>query len=221
MLTLATYAGLAENALEQYNRFLRTYPQGSKFVFVVSVDVLDAAMQYDDSWRAVYDPIEMKTRMCFCGLDVYVAIGGDESSLFAPAVLLDESANQTTSLFNCAQHGDLLCDDGLFIYDAARNGYKGTGLLIQDGITDEQLAFKIRSGVFNLALDRLPREVSFATACAADVDSGADYGAIYERLTRPKGKAKRKSEQELDPGDTKALDDFPSGFVRQGLLSEA
>lgn len=71
MLTLATYAGLAENALEQYNRFLRTYPQGSKIIFVVSVDVLDAAMQYEDSWRTVYDPIEMKTRMCFCGLDVY------------------------------------------------------------------------------------------------------------------------------------------------------
>lgn len=200
MLTLATYAGLAENALEQYNRFLRTYPQGSKFVFVVSVDVLDAAMQYEDSWGTTYDPIEMKTRMCFCGLDVYVAIGGDESSLFAPAVLLDESANQTTSLFNCAQHGDLLCDDGLFIYDAAQNGYKGTELLIQDGIT---------------------QEVSFAAACAADVDGGANYRAIYERLTRPKRKAKRKPEQELDPGDTKALDDFLSGFARQGMLSEA
>lgn len=220
MLTLATYAGLAENALEQYNRFLRTYPQGSKIIFVVSVDVLDAAMQYEDSWRTVYDPIEMKTRMRFCGLDVYVAIGGDESSLFAPAVLLDESANQTTSLFNCAQHGDLLCDDRLFIYDAARNGYKGTELLIQDGVTDE-LAFKIRSGVFNLAFDRLPQEVSFATACVADVDGGANYRAIYERLTKLKRKAKQRTEQELSPGDTKALDDFLSEFARQGLLSEA
>lgn len=220
MLTLTTYAGLAENALEQYERFLRTYPQGTKIAFVVSVDVLDAAMQYEDSWRVTYDPIEMKTRMCFCGLDVYVAIGGDESSLFAPAVLLDESANQTTSLFNCAQHGDLLCDDGLFIYDAARNGYKETELLMQDGVTDE-LAFKIRSGALNIAFNRLPQEVSFATACVADVDSGANYRAIYERLTKPKRKAKRKAEQELNPGDTKALDDFLNSFARQGMLSEA
>lgn len=242
-MTRETYLGMLENALDQFNRYRAMYPRNAHIVFVVSRSVMAAIRAYEaNNIESFYDtfpePREMRTYLKLRGVDVYMALGCHDD-IFSPAFVWKQDTGEIRLSNDRLQNGDLLIDDGhLYAYDSEQVTYRDTGYAVESGIGMENLyagnisADTISAGIFSdPAINfREPWEWTAGSLTGtvgspqiAGIEMGIDYSELFDRIFNGKRK-KRKIESELDPGDTKAIDDYLNSFARhkgQSMLREA
>lgn len=241
-MTRETYLGMLENALDQFNRYRAMYPRNAHIVFVVSRSVMAAIRAYEvNNIESFYDtfpePREMRTYLKLRGVDVYMALGCHDD-IFSPAFVWKQDTGEIRLSNDRLQSGDLLIDDGhLYAYDSEQVTYRDTGYAVESGIGMEDLyagnisADTISAGIFSdpeiISVEPWgptnPQRRWNASSLTAKFEANIDYSELFDRIFNGKRK-KRKIESELDPGDTKAIDDYLNSFARnkgQSMLREA
>lgn len=217
----AEYRGLLENALVQYDRYRSMYPRDASIVFVVTPNILDIlCLKEAESIRKLYEPRSMRTLLKFHGVDVYQIHGSGDEEIFSPAFLWNEGAGEI-SLTGTLQNGDLLVDgEQVYMYSIEQNGYKEIGYTADAG-----RATTVASS-WNWASDMWSSGMLNPTVMGVDLSYGSssnvesDYSATFNRFFGGRRK-KARAEQELNPGDTKAIDDYLNSFAPKQMLHEA
>lgn len=240
-LTREEYEVLRERAVAQYERLRTIVPDTNEIVFVLTRDVYHAAMTLDTTpynrmtagfgRNGIYG--------LFQGVRVCVVNEQIDTSMFAPAVCgrvyyhgmqLEDviliEGNHLYSLRNI-EPDVMFVDTGLTVSfgdeqqagaDAAADAAT-TGL---DQVINAQLNFDWDE-ITRIMAENTPT-IGFDTARAVTFDTDNAYinhelfGRMFATTSQeaqyaPKRQAKPK-EEELNPGDTKALDDFLSGFMK-------
>lgn len=239
-MTRETYLGMLENALEQFGRYRAMYPRNAHIVFVVSRSVMAAIRAYEaNNIESFYvpEPREMRMHLKLRGVDVYMALGCDDD-IFSPAFVWKEDSGEIRLSNDRLQNGDLLIDgQQLYVYDSGQTTYRDTGYNVESGIGMEELyAGNISADTINAGIFSDPAIISgepwgptnpqyrqVASSLAAEFEANIGYSEVFDRIFNGKRK-KRKVESELDPGDTKAIDDYLNSFARhkgQSMLREA
>lgn len=249
-MTRETYLGMLENALEQFDRYRAMYPRNAHIVFVVSRSVMAAIRAYEaNNIESFYDtfqePHEMRTYLKLRGIDVCMAIGCDDD-IFSPAFVWNEDVGEIRLSNDRLLNGDLLIDGRqLYIYDSEQITYRDTGYSVESGIgmeysyagnisadaistgsfVDPAIGFREPWDSFDSPRSWVASSLSatMGSLHGTGVGTGVDYSELFDRIFNGKRK-KNKVESELDPGDTKAIDDYLNSFARhesQSMLREA
>lgn len=192
-LTREEYEALRERALGQYERLRAIVPDENEIVFAITRDVYLEAMIVDTDPRAYLTVGFGRNGFygLFNGIRICVVNEETDYSMFAPAVC------------GRAYYQGMQLEDVILIEDNHLYSLRYTEpdvMFVDTGLT-----------------------VSFTTARNMYIDNGflgqMDIGQIVTQATRAaqeyhRKKVKPKKEEELNPGDTKALDDFLGGFMR-------
>lgn len=235
MITRERYKELVEKAIEKYNRYIGMYPQGASIVYIASPSVIDAIHAYNDIcegllYETYMEPRSMGLYGRIRGVDIYFVRCNDD--IFSPALVWN-STEEIHLAGNALENGDYLIDENaLYTYDAGQNAYIETGLTIDSRIYAEQLsvgniyADRISAGnlysetSMSTISDAITSFTNAASTFSATIDT-VDYSAIFDNLVGGRKSKKAKAERELNPGDTKAIDDYLNSFARQQTLREA
>lgn len=195
MITREQYEALMRNALVQYNRYRAMYPMEAHIVFVVSPSVMAAMQVYEarnteSLFTAYHEPRDMTLLVKLRGVDVLLAQGCGDETIFLPAFAWGNDAREIClNSGSTLSDGDLLIDDGsLYVYRKEQNCYSETRYTVQTSIGVE-------------------------TMCRENDAPAARSMPVKRRRV--------KAEQELNPGDTKAIDDYLNSFAPKQMLCEA
>ncbi len=226
MLARGEYLELLENALEQYKRYRAMYTREADVAFVVSPGVVAAIRAYEAGnpeslYDSTPDPIRMRRMLRLRGVDVYQVIQRDGEDIFSPAFVLNNDVIEAHFNGTFLDGDRLISSDFLYVYSAERHGFINTGYTVENGVAmecwpqDGINAEGIGTGIFFDAASpgALLTPASVQEALFDLMRSREDS---YHHQRR-----KVKAEQELNPGDTKAIDDYLNSFARQGMLREA
>lgn len=229
MITRERYKELEERAFERYNRYRGMYPQGASIVYIVSPSVMAAIHAYNGIgtellYETYMEPRSMEMHIRICGVDTYFVRCDDD--ILSPALVWN-SAEEIHLAVDTLESGDYLVDGNvLYTYDSDQNAYIGTGLMIDKFYVENIYADRISAGNLygGTSMSQVSESItSFANAASsfsAAIDA-IDYSAIFDSLIGGRKRKNAKVEQELNPGDTKAIDDYLNSFARNQTLREA
>lgn len=195
MITREQYEVLTSNALVQYNRYRTMYPMGANIVFVVSPSVMAAIQAYEarntESLFSAYT--NPRDMMLFVQLRGVdvLLVHGYEDE----ALFLPAFAWSHDSREICFSGGCTLSDGDLLIDDGNLYVYR------KEQNCYSETGYTVQTGI------------GFETMCREN-DAPATR-------SMPAKRRKAKVEQELNPGDTKAIDDYLNSFAPKQILCEA
>lgn len=195
MITREQYEVLVRNALIQYDRYRAMYPRGADIVFVASPSVMAAIQAYEarntESLFSAYTNPRDMTLLVQLRGSDVLLVHGCEDE----TLFLPAFAWSRGTREICI-NGDHTLSDG--------------DLLIDDG---------------NLYVYR--KEQNCYSETGYTVQTGIGFETMYRENDAPAARsmpAKRRKanvEQELNPGDTKAIDDYLNSFAPKQILCEA
>ncbi len=202
MLTRTEYNALLHKALHQYTRYMNAYPNGAHIVFVASPSVLEASSRY-------FGNLSFSSAWTLFGKEVYLIDGYGDETILAPALEWRNDADRI-SLGKCPLTGDLLIDDyRLYVY-CVEQTYRPTGHTVRGGAHID--AGNISGG-------------TLADHTCVITDGQRRSMQTMSVSVPPMGytpnRKKACAEQALDPGDTKAIDDYLNSFAQQTMQSGA
>lgn len=228
-MTRESYLEMLENALEKYDRYKAMYPRGACIVFVASKNVLLAIQEYEPGniescYDTFYEPRIMRMFLKLRGVDICMILDCEED-IFSPAFVWNEETREIRLSNDRLANADMLIDEGrLYIYDAEQQNYRSTNYMVEAGIDMNHLyasGFSIGSinaDVINAGTTNIGDILEYIRpwhpySSSIEFESGIDYSALFNRIFGNKNK-KAKAESELDPGNTKAIDDYLNSFAR-------
>lgn len=195
MITREQYEVLVRNALVQYDRYRAIYPREAHIVFVVSPGVMAAIQAYEarntESLFSAYTNPRDMTLL--------VQLRGSD-------VLLVHGCGDETLFLPaftwsddtreiCLNSGSKLSDGDLLIDDGSLYVYR------MEQNCYSETGYTVQTSI---GLETMRR--------------GNDAPAARNMSTK---RRKAKVEQELNPGDTKAIDDYLNSFAPKQILCEA
>lgn len=195
MITREQYEALVRNALVQYDRYRAMYPREAHIVFVVSPRVMAAIQAYETrNTKSLFSAYTNPRDMT-----LLVQLRGSD-------VLLVHGCGDETLFLPaftwsddtreiCLNSGSTLSDGDLLIDDGSLYVYR------MEQNCYSETGYTVQTGI---GLETMCRE--------NDAPAARNMGAKRRRA---------KVEQELNPGDTKAIDDYLNSFAPKQILCEA
>lgn len=202
----------------------------------------------DSIYDTYMEPYNMEQFLKLRGVDVHLVHTNDEE-IFSPAFVWDDGAGEINLNHAGLIDGDYLIDEGrLYTYSDEQNSYRDTGMTVGGrGIAREvwdapnhQWHWANAGGVYggNIFADSISggnlSGIDFSQIAPAilnmpiTVDAmsatdlrGSDYSELYNRIFGGRRKKAASAEQELNPGNTKAIDEYLSSFAPKQMMREA
>lgn len=195
MITREQYEALVSNAFVQYDRYKVMYPMEAHIVFVVSPSVMSAMQVYGERNTESLFTVYHEPR----NMTLLVKLRGADVLLVQgcgdETLFLPAFAWSNNTREICLNSGSAPLDGDLLIDDGSLYVYgKEQNCYSETGYT-------------------VQTSIGFETMCRENDAPAARSMPVKRR--------KAKVEQELNPGDTKAIDDYLNSFAPKQILCEA
>lgn len=198
------YRAMAEMAIEKFQHLTAFLPNDVEVVYVVSSDVYGAMIEYEE-----YNPAARITPYTTAGI-YYGARVARINEVVAEPVFTPVVYSRGFQHYDAVQVNDYVIfndeDNDLFFRLVRRTPdamYTNTGLTVSFG-ENNAAAIQLADGTITLNLDGAQINVDLLQELAGEVS------------TPRRAKKRASKEKELNPGDTKLLDEYLHSFTKGG-----